>query len=290
MIGLIGIVLVGLSQLIAVQAETSNHTPLAITYVANEGFLIENDGRKILIDALFGGFDADWCAVPSDSIVELMTSSRPPFDNINVIAITHAHVDHFNPKIAVAHMMSNHDGIMICPPQVADQMAAVDGFEGIRDRLRIIPAPGDTAAQVDIKGIKIEVFPTRHNVSMRTDTLTGETYDRHRDVQHLEYLFRINGWTLYHGGDSPQYDINKDGGEHFGLNRRSIDVAFLQWWGEWSELSRRQKWAREILRPDRIIFMHLRPGRHIPEQPADQTPVAREVIRPDRAMQHWVFK
>lgn len=287
---LIGVALLLMVPLTPVLAEQPDRPPLTVTYVGNEGFLVESGGKKVLIDALFGGFEADWCVVPPDSIVNLMSTAQPPFDDIDIVAITHAHADHFNPEIGTAHMQNNADGIMICPPQVTDRMASVEGYAEIEDRLRIIPAPGDSAIKISVVGIRIEVLPTLHGVSMRTDTLTGETYDRHRDIQHLEYLIEVNGRKLYHSGDSPQYDYNKDGGRRFNLNQQSVDVAFLQWWGEWSELSRRQKWAREILRPDRIIFMHLRPGRQIPDQPPEQRPAARELIIPVHSMQRWLFE
>jgi len=269
-------------------AEQPNRQPLTVTFVGNEGFLIENGDNKILIDALFGGFEADWCQVPSDSIVNLMTAAQPPFDHIDLIALTHAHVDHFTAEIAAAHLLHNPDGIMICPPQAAEQMAAIEGFEKIKDRLRTIPAPGDSAVTFNIAGIEVTVLPTRHNVSMRTDTVTGETFNRFADVQHLEYLIDIGGWNLYHGGDSPQNDFETS--RRFGLGEKSIDIAFLQWWGEWSDMSRRQRLAHEVLRPDRVIFMHLRPGREIPDQPDDQKPVAREIIAAQRPMKTWTFK
>jgi L-ascorbate metabolism protein UlaG (beta-lactamase superfamily) len=273
---------------LSIGAEQPQRPPLTVTYVGNEGFLIESGGKKILIDALFGGFDADWCQVPSDSFVELMSAAQPPFDKIDIIALTHAHVDHFSPEIAVAHLRHNRNGVMICTPQAAAQMDTFEGYSEIKARLRIVPAPGDTAVNLDISGIDIIVLPTHHNVSMRTDTLTDQTYDRFADVQHLEYLINIGGWNLYHSGDSPQYDTAA--AHRFGLDRQAIDIAFLQWWGKWNELSRRQKMARETLKPEWIIFMHLRPGRIIPDQPPEQIPLAREIIVPVQQLDRWVFE
>ena len=43
-----------------------------ITYISNEGFLIEADGKKVLIDALFDKIEGNWCDSPSENTIELM--------------------------------------------------------------------------------------------------------------------------------------------------------------------------------------------------------------------------
>ena len=43
-----------------------------ITYIANDGFLIETNNSKVLIDALFGGINGNWCDQPDDSVSTLM--------------------------------------------------------------------------------------------------------------------------------------------------------------------------------------------------------------------------
>ena len=53
--------------------------PLTVTYVGNTGFLVQCDGRKVAIDAMFGGWKSSVYDVPSDSIVNLMKSAQPPF-------------------------------------------------------------------------------------------------------------------------------------------------------------------------------------------------------------------
>ena len=50
-----------------------------VTYLANEGFLIEAGAKKILIDALFDGETIDWCHLHSPDI-EVFASSELEFD------------------------------------------------------------------------------------------------------------------------------------------------------------------------------------------------------------------
>ena len=42
---------------------------MEIMYIANDGFLIRASNKKILIDALFGRFESDWCVVPSREVI-----------------------------------------------------------------------------------------------------------------------------------------------------------------------------------------------------------------------------
>ena len=40
----------------------------SVTYVANDGFLYETKTGKVLVDALFGGINGNWCEQPNDSV------------------------------------------------------------------------------------------------------------------------------------------------------------------------------------------------------------------------------
>jgi len=46
-----------------------------VTYVANSGFVISAGGRRVLVDALFGHWESDWCDVPPLDAVAKATGS-----------------------------------------------------------------------------------------------------------------------------------------------------------------------------------------------------------------------
>jgi L-ascorbate metabolism protein UlaG (beta-lactamase superfamily) len=69
---------------------------LKVTYIGNEGFLIETANKKILSDALWGEIENTSYEVPSDSLITLMREAKAPFDKIDLISISHKHQDHFN--------------------------------------------------------------------------------------------------------------------------------------------------------------------------------------------------
>jgi len=257
-------------------ADKIEKPPLEVLYIANEGFLIECAGKKIVIDGFFGGFESQWYYMPPDSAVEQMKAAQRPFDSIDVIAVTHRHRDHFDAGIVAAHMNRNPQAILICPPQVAEELALTEPYPDIKDQIRIVPAPGNSAVEMVIAGIKLVVFPTRHGPYMETDTLTGERVDRHRNVQHLEFLLSINGWTLFHCGDSPMNSFEMY--RSSALYGAKLDVAFLQ--GR----------TRGLFTTDRLIVMHLSPGRESKPLPDDYQKEAREVIAARRPMVRWVFR
>ena len=266
-------------------ARQSDKQPLKVTYVGNEGFLIECGGRKILIDALFGGWDADWCQVPPDSVVELMKAASPPFDNVDLIAVTHAHVDHFDAEIVAAHMKNNPRGILVCSEQTRQKLDSAGYGADIGDRIRVVPASGDSGLAMQIAGIGLTVFPTPHGAYWETDEKTGERVNRHRNVQHLEFVFSIGGRIIYHSGDSSFNDFERY--HSSGLDRFQIDLAFLQWWCAWNAGGVQQKVVREVIRPDRIIVMHLPPGKELPPQRQEQKPLAGDIIVPRQPMEKW---
>ncbi|UCG12673.1 MAG: MBL fold metallo-hydrolase [Deltaproteobacteria bacterium] len=282
---LVYVLLLGLVLTPLARAEDKEKLPLTVTYVGNEGFLIECEGKKVLIDALFGGWESAWCQVPPDSVVELMTAARPPFDSVDLIAVTHAHLDHFDADIVAAHTKHNRRGILVCTPHAAQKLEASEYYLEIESRIRVVSARGDSTAAIELSGIELLVFPTRHGPYWEKDENTGETIDRHRNVQHLEFLFTIGGWNLFHCRDASLDDF--EGYRSYDIDRGNIDVAFLHWWGVWNDNDSSQRTVREVIQPEWIFLMHLMPERAPPGQPEKQKPIASEIIVPRQPLQKW---
>jgi L-ascorbate metabolism protein UlaG (beta-lactamase superfamily) len=262
--------------------------PLTVTYVANAGFMVECGDEKILIDALFGGWESPWYFSPPDSIVQLMSAAQAPFDEVDLIAVTHAHRDHFSAEIVMSYLQHNRQAELVCPPQVVQQLQADRQYAELEKRILVIAAPPDTAVATTVGGIQLRILPGRHSPYYEEDEATGETVDRHRDVQHLEYLFTINGRPLFHCGDAELNDFERY--RKFGLGNEPIDLAFVPWWDASDQLSFHQRLVRDVFRPDRIILMHLMPDREPTGHPEQQEGVARQVVLPTHTMQTWTFE
>ena len=100
---------------------------IEITYIANCGFLLEMDSKKIIIDGLFTeGYNR--YTTPDSATQILLTSGTTPFDNIDFIFVSHNHGDHFNSNVLIKCMLSNPACKLICPSQVAVELKKTGGL------------------------------------------------------------------------------------------------------------------------------------------------------------------
>src|SRR4051794_8724048 len=75
---------------------------LHVTYIANEGFMLQTKNKKILIDALFtNGYGA--FPTPSQSTLKKIVNADPPFDQVAAYLLTHYHGDHADSKLIRAY-------------------------------------------------------------------------------------------------------------------------------------------------------------------------------------------
>jgi L-ascorbate metabolism protein UlaG (beta-lactamase superfamily) len=228
-----------------------------ITYISNEGFLIEADGKKVLIDALFDKIDGNWCDSPSENTVESMRNSTPPFDSIDLIAITHKHIDHFSESIVVNHLLSNPKGIVICPKQVGEILSKNPNYEEISDRIISLTPQMYSDTNIVISNISISVLRLEHSHYMEEDSASGSKINRHRNVENLGYLININGITIFHCGDTNP--LNEKEYSTFSLNNEDIDIAFLE-----RQFFSVGETGRKIINnhiiPENIFVMHINPS------------------------------
>jgi L-ascorbate metabolism protein UlaG (beta-lactamase superfamily) len=227
-----------------------------VTYISNEGFLIEIDGIKVMVDALFDEIKENWCDSPSDSITDLMKNSKPPFDNIDIIAITHKHVDHFNESIVVQHMLSNRNGIVICPNQVNAILAENPNYQKIKDRIISITPEPMSDSNIVVSNVSIKVLRLEHSGSMKKDPESGEMVNRHHEVENVGYLFSINGDKIFHCGDTNP--LNEKEYNTFELYKEEIDIAFVERLFFTFYREKDLEMISKFLNPDNII-MHIRP-------------------------------
>jgi hypothetical protein len=55
-----------------------------VTYIGNEGFLLQGNGKKVLIDALYRGGFSGYLVIPIERRIKMETS-QPPFNDIDRI-------------------------------------------------------------------------------------------------------------------------------------------------------------------------------------------------------------
>jgi len=236
---------------------------MEITYIANAGFLIKASGKKILIDGLFGKFEADWCDIPGSEIIEKMETGTEPFDQIDVILTSHAHIDHFNAEIVSKHLESNEKGILICPEQARLELEKDERYPKISARVREITPEYETGCQsIDIKGMEIRVWRLKHSPYYIENEKTKRKYNKHKDVQNLGFTLEIDHMSIFHGGD---WGFDGSRGKPNPLREEKVDVAFLGIGAYMRLYGPDRRAGAGARRPEHIILMHKPPAINIEE-------------------------
>ena len=227
-----------------------------VTYIANEGFLIEVGSRKLLIDAIFDDKSIAYAPVPDEKTRGLITTSKSPFDDIDLVLVTHSHRDHFSVVPMLEHLKGNPTGVMIGPPQALDSLRAVEpGLESSGITAREVDLGLFESVDLEVKGIHVRAIRLRHSAYMEKDEKTGEEFNRHEGVENLAYVIDVDGITMLHVGDAV-LSQNLEFFEGGGFQKSKIDIVFLEFF-DWSDETKAvlDRW----MTPDHVVFMHLPP-------------------------------
>lgn len=231
-----------------------------VTYIANEGFLIEVENKSILIDALFGDKEYGFCDIPDSAQIKKMRNAENEFENIDLIAVTHRHVDHFYAPFVIDHLSNNKNGKIISCKQTINKIRNDDSYSpGMNSQLVEITPDSLTYIDTLINGIEVRVYRLIHGPYYVDDPKTGKKINRHRNIQNLGFLMNVNGVKIFHCGDSSP--ACKSDYEHFRLDNEKIDIAFLGRGFMWSADCKGIDIIRKYIKPEHIVLMHLRPER-----------------------------
>ena len=230
---------------------------LTITYIGNEGFLIQKGQTKILCDALFGDIESDAYQIPSDSLLQRLRKAESPFDKIDLISISHSHQDHFNAEFTLEHLLNDPKTRCIAPAQAVDKLRDLPDFGSVASRIIRLDPPLYTDTTFNVKNITIRALRLAHSPYMEVDPQSGLEVDRHRNVQNLGYCFKINDTQIFHGGDANPSDSSEF--VHFALQNEAIDLAFLDrlflFRGETASVI-----MEKYIQAKHMIFMHISPA------------------------------
>lgn len=231
-------------------------TNLGATYIANEGFLLEIGSKKILIDALFDNTSITYCHVPDKAILTGMIDGRPPFEDIDLVLVTHNHQDHFSAGAVRSMLEKNPSTRLIAPLQVTDSLTADPSIdENVSGRILDIDVEIFQKWETEVAGIRVTAFRLPHSRYETVDPDTGETIDRHRDIVNIGYLIEAEGTRVFHVGDAV-LEQNREFFESGRFPDGGVDIVFLEYF---DQSMSSQEIVNQWIRADHIVFMHFPP-------------------------------
>lgn len=182
-----------------------------VRYIANQGVLVSAGGRQVLIDAIHRSYKPAY-VFPPPELLAALESARAPYDRIDLILVTHMHLDHFHPESVGLHLKNDPKSVLVASAQVIGEMAKSDE---INVRLKEVTPEWGKRIDLEINGVKLAVLGLRH------------VNAQHRSVQNLGYLVEIGGKKVLHVGDA---ELTAENFSPFQLEKENIDVAILPQW------------------------------------------------------------
>jgi L-ascorbate metabolism protein UlaG (beta-lactamase superfamily) len=218
-------------------------TTLEITYIANEGVLISTGSQQVLIDGLHREYQRGYAFLPAPQR-DLIETAKAPFDNIDLLLVSHLHLDHFHPESVGLHLQHNPGAALVSSQQVIDEVEKkFKGYEAIKARVTGATPPLKARMALKPAGVDLEVLGLGHGT------------ERHASIQNLGHVIKLGGKKLLHVGDA---DTSAEIFEKFNLDEEGIDIAFLPYWFLLGEAG--QTVIREHIKPKHIIAVHISPS------------------------------
>ena len=163
-----------------------------MTYLANEGVMLEGSAGRVFIDAFFRDGLPEYAVVPQGSR-DSLERALEGYGGPAAVLTTHGHRDHYDSAAVARYLASNAGAVAVGPPELGQR--------------------GDVAP-VDLGWVRILPLAIAH----------GPT---RRPVGHTAYLVTLDGTTVLHLGDTQSDPATWTG---LGLPARGVDVALVPYW------------------------------------------------------------
>lgn len=211
---------------------------LEVTYLANEGFLVERGGVRVLVDGLFASGAPGYPVLPGETLAELERGGGR-FAGVSVALATHYHRDHFDPGVVARFLAANPGAVFVSTPQAVERLEREPGATGFRERVRaVLPAAGEVEV-LEVGGARITVLNLHHG-------------PRQPPVENIGLVVELGGRRFLHFGDT---EAKREEFEPYLDLLRGVDVALLPFWflsSEW-----RAGMVRMEIAPREIVVAHL---------------------------------
>lgn len=189
------------------------------TYLGNEGILISAVAGKVLFDPFFHNVYGSYQLVPED-IRQAIFAGAAPYDNIDVIVISHAHGDHFSAEDSLAYLQKNKATKLVAPKQAVDLVKVLEGSDEVSSQLIGVElAVGDDPQALTLGAIEIESVRIPH-----------AGWPSRKDVSNLVHRVSFRGeLSVIHMGDADPNDIHFKPYKDY-WEKRPSNLAFPPYW------------------------------------------------------------
>lgn len=178
---------------------------LQVTYIGNAGFMITTNHKKLIIDGLFRGFDGIY-TLPED-IQNKLALAQPPFDNVDLILVTHNHRDHFSSGLVAQHLQNDPNTVLAALPSITGQ------FPNYADRLAAFDPTPEKPVEKDIDGIQVEALALTHGPGQPVN---------------IGFVIEVEGFKLFFSGDVDLTYVSYEIFRAYHLPEKKLDIAFIQ--------------------------------------------------------------
>ena len=229
--------------------------PLDVTYIGNEGFMIQAGGKRVLVDALF---DNEFFLAPSQGLLAQMTGGSGPFADVDLLLVTHPHADHFNSNLVAEFLRHHARCLLVAHTQTIDELRKVEGFAQIEAQIHEVGLEPGSRERMTINGIALDVLCLDHSPYYQNGRFIPEHLPGRMDVKMKNLAFAVNlgGTRFLHTGDA-SVENSVAHLNAYPLDETSIDILFLNR-NDRSEAT--QQFIAEKIKPSRIVAMHIPPA------------------------------
>jgi len=202
-----------------ISAHSDDKTINQIRYLGNEGVLIVSEKRKILIDPFFHNSYGAYTLVP-ENIRQSIFSGKAPYDNIDLLLISHAHGDHFDAGDAVSFLSTHKKAQIIAPQQAIDAILKIDGASNFSNRMNA----------VNLKLSDNEKIVQFNNITVEAIRIPHAGWPGRANIENIVYRITFkNKTTVMHFGDADPNRLHFN--KHTKLwQQNTTDVALPPYW------------------------------------------------------------
>jgi ankyrin repeat protein len=216
----------------------------AIRYIGTDGFLIQAGGRSVLVDGLVQN-PWGYTNTPERALA-LMKARKAPFERLDLLLFSHAHRDHFEPRMALDVLAAHKEAVLVGDGLVERDLREAGPAEvaALGPRLKVMGLGVGQRTSLAVNGIPLIILGVDHA-------------DREPAYLTLGYIMDLGPFRIYHQGDLYP-DANLAFLASIPWEEMRIDIAFFDPFFLQNAAGR--KLLVERIRPSAVILMHMRDG------------------------------